>query len=142
MVGTMKALELHQGAAGRSGRRRVRAALSRARDRARLSARPRFFARCDRLWALRSTAARTGGGSVACVSDWIDGQAPLDGGVEQRLRNAYDVTQTLLEVESTEIVQAWLLGMNPQLDDRAPASVLAEDPAAVMRAARFFVANG
>jgi hypothetical protein len=39
-------------------------------------------------------------------------------------------------------VQAWLLGMNPLLDDRAPAVVLSEDPAAVMRAARYFVANG
>ena len=52
------------------------------------------------------------------------------------------MAQTLFAVESTEVVLAWLLGMNPQLDDRAPASVLAEDPAGVMRAARFFVANG
>jgi hypothetical protein len=88
------------------------------------------------------TAALTGAGSVARVSAWIDGRAPIDNQVEGQLRSAYDVTQTLLEVESIEIVQAWLLGMNPQLDDRAPATVLAEDPVAVMRAARFFVANG
>ena len=88
------------------------------------------------------TAALTGAGSVARVNAWIDGRVPVDSQVEQRLRSAYDVTQTLLAVESTEVVRAWLLGMNPQLDDRAPASVLAEDPAGVMRAARFFVANG
>lgn len=88
------------------------------------------------------TAALMGAGSVARVNAWIDGQVPIDSHVEQRLRSAYEVTQTLLAVESTEVVRAWLLGMNPQLDDRAPASVLAEDPAGVMRAARFFVANG
>jgi hypothetical protein len=32
--------------------------------------------------------------------------------------------------------------MNPLLDDRAPAAVLEDDPAAVIRAARFFAANG
>lgn len=88
------------------------------------------------------TAALMDAGSVARVNAWIEGRDPIDSHVEQRLRNAYDVTQTLLAVESIDVVRAWLLGMNPQLDDRAPAAVLAEDPAGVMRAARFFVANG
>jgi hypothetical protein len=66
----------------------------------------------------------------------------MDTRTEQRLRDAYGVAQPLLEVEDPDTVRAWLLGMNPLLDDRAPAAVLAEDPDAVLRAARFFVANG
>ena len=88
------------------------------------------------------TAALTGAGSVAGVSDWIAGRAAMESRTEKRLRDAYGVTQALLAVESPETVRAWLLGMNPLLDDRAPAAVISEDPAAVMRAAHFFVANG
>ncbi|MFN8635153.1 MAG: XRE family transcriptional regulator [Chloroflexota bacterium] len=88
------------------------------------------------------TAALTGAGSPMVVKAWIAGRAPMDSCAEQRLRDAYDVTKTLLAVDSPEIVRAWLLGMNPALDDRAPAVVIADDPAAVMRAARYYVANG
>ena len=88
------------------------------------------------------TAALTGVSSVGDVSDWIAGRARVDSRTEQRLKDAYRVTQALLEVESPETVRAWLLGMNPLLDDRAPAAVLPEDPGAVIRAARLFVANG
>jgi hypothetical protein len=88
------------------------------------------------------TAALIGAAGVDGVSDWIAGRATIDSSTEQRLRDAYAVAQALLEVESPETVRAWLLGMNPLLDDRAPAAVLPEDPAAVIRAAHFFVANG
>lgn len=88
------------------------------------------------------TAALTGAGSVSRVNAWIEGRATVDGETERRLRSAFEVAETLLAVESIEVVRSWLLGMNPQLDDRAPAAVLAEDPAGVIRAARFFVANG
>jgi hypothetical protein len=88
------------------------------------------------------TAALTGASGVTGVSAWIAGRATVDSRSEQRLRDAYGVATTLLDAESPETVQAWLLGMNPLLDDRAPAAVLPEDPAAVMRAARFYVANG
>ena len=88
------------------------------------------------------TAAITGADGVAGVGAWIAGRAAIDHGTEQRLRAAHDLTQQLLEVESPETVRAWLLGMNPLLEDRAPAAVLAENPAAVIRAARYFAANG
>jgi hypothetical protein len=88
------------------------------------------------------TAALIGVDSVARVSDLIAGRATMDSRTERRLQDACTVMQALLEVESPVTVRAWLLGMNPLLDDRAPAAMLAEDPAAVLRAARFFVANG
>ena len=88
------------------------------------------------------TAALTGAGSTRMLAAWIAGRAPVNDRVGQRVRDAYDMTQMLLAVDSPETVRAWLLGTNPLLDDRAPAVVLAEDVPAVMRAAHFFVANG
>ena len=43
---------------------------------------------------------------------------------------------------SIETVRAWFVGMNPDLDDRAPALVLGEDPVGVLQAARAFLAHG
>ena len=39
-------------------------------------------------------------------------------------------------------IQAWFIGMNPDLDDQAPALLLHEDPHAVLGAARNFLAYG
>jgi hypothetical protein len=61
---------------------------------------------------------------------------------EDRLRNALTIANLLLEEEEQETVQAWFVGKNPMLDDRAPAIVLAEDPEKVRRAARDLVAHG
>jgi len=88
------------------------------------------------------TAAMVGAKDVTTVDRWAEGHAAPDRGSARRLRDAYAVTRTLLRAEPSETARAWLMGMNPALDDRAPAAVLAEDPAAVLRAARFLVANG
>ena len=88
------------------------------------------------------TAAITGVGSATAVNGRVSGRSCFDDDLDQRLRDAFDVTETLLQVESPEVVRAWLLGRNPMLDDRAPAAVLPEAPAAVLRAARYFAANG
>lgn len=39
-------------------------------------------------------------------------------------------------------LQNWLLGMNPYLDDEAPALHIVDQPRAVLRAARAFAAVG
>ena len=57
------------------------------------------------------------------------------------LRHAYEVVQLLLEQEGAETVRAWFAGMNPELDDRSPASQMAAQPAAVVGAARAFLAG-
>jgi hypothetical protein len=68
---------------------------------------------------------------------------PTDGAqVETRLRDALEIADQLLELEARSAVQAWSVGKNPMLGDRAPALVIAEDPDAVRRAARHFLANG
>ncbi len=48
----------------------------------------------------------------------------------------------LLEVDSSDTVRSWFSGMNTELDDQAPSLLIAEEPARVLSAARFFAANG
>lgn len=43
---------------------------------------------------------------------------------EKRLRAAYRVLTILLDDESAHTVRAWFIGMNPQLDDDAPADAI------------------
>ncbi|WP_269046393.1 hypothetical protein [Paenarthrobacter sp. Z7-10] len=81
------------------------------------------------------------------VREWADGsRQPASEEVRQRLRDAYHIAALLAERDSPGVVQAWFLGMNPQLADRAPARLLREgDPeqvtADVMAAARAFIAT-
>jgi hypothetical protein len=46
--------------------------------------------------------------------------------VQQRLRLALQVAAMLSEKESPRIAQAWMQGLNPQLDDRFPARLIRE----------------
>ena len=76
--------------------------------------------------------------TVQDVEQWARGEQTPDAAMERRLRDAQRVVRTLLQTESTEVVQAWLMGMNPMLDDQAPGLVLADDPASVLFAARAY----
>lgn len=67
--------------------------------------------------------------------------------VVSRLRLAYRVAALLSEKDSPGVVQAWFQGMNPRLDDVAPARLLREGDLAqhgqtVLAAARAFAAAG
>lgn len=88
------------------------------------------------------TAVIAGVRDVNVVGRWAAGGRVPRPRAEKRLRDAYLVAQVLVRVESPETVRDWFLGMNPALEDRAPAAILGEDPQAVLRAARFFAANG
>ena len=64
-----------------------------------------------------------------------------------RLRLTFQVVRTLLEHDSREVVQAWLMGVNPELGDRVPLRLLREGDLAVvapevLAAARAFIAGG
>jgi len=76
------------------------------------------------------------------VGKWAKGERSPHPETERRLRDAFYVVQLLLQYESTAVARAWFLGMNPDLDDRSPALVLAERPQDVLKAARSFIANG
>ena len=77
------------------------------------------------------------------VSRWVRGAAkpPLQ---EQRLlRDTFQVVELLAQVDPDEVVRAWFIGMNPQLEDAAPAELIAEGRVRdVMAAARAFVNAG
>lgn len=61
---------------------------------------------------------------------------------ERRLRDALQVVLELVRVEEAPTIRTWFLSMNPLLEDDLPAKALGRDPAAVLKAARLFAANG
>jgi hypothetical protein len=80
------------------------------------------------------------------VQAWIDGKESY-GDVEARLRLAFRVVKLLRSRDAATVVTAWLQGLNPELDDRVPITMLREGaPGAegkeVLAAARAFVAGG
>jgi hypothetical protein len=90
----------------------------------------------------RLVAVIAGVSDAKAVGKWARGQRSPHPEADQRLRNAYQIVQLLLERESPDTVRAWFIGMNPDLDDHAPALVLGENPAHVLQAARTFLAHG
>jgi hypothetical protein len=79
------------------------------------------------------------------VKNWIEG-ADSYGEVEKRIRLTYQIAAMLLGHDAKTVVQAWFIGMNPELGDRAPVDVLRKgddaDATAVLNAARAFLVGG
>ena len=68
------------------------------------------------------------GTKETCVIDcWITGAQP-GADIEERIRFAYPLVMTLRLNETPEVVQAWLVGVNPELGDRAAIRILRGDP--------------
>lgn len=83
---------------------------------------------------------------VRAVDRWIGGAQPYND-VESRLRLTFQVVRTLLDHDSPQVIQAWLMGVNPELGDRVPLRLLREGDLAVvapevLAAARAFIAGG
>lgn len=73
------------------------------------------------------------------ISRWIAGDAKPPTREAQRIRDVYQIVQILTDVDPDEVVRAWFLGMNPQLDDVSPVELLAAGrPREVLAAARTF----
>jgi RNA polymerase sigma factor (sigma-70 family) len=90
----------------------------------------------------RLTALSVGVSDAREIVSWASGDLQPDADIAQRLHNVYAIVQLLLQVETPQAVRAWFLGMNPELDDRAPALMLADEPEVVAEAARNFAAAG
>jgi hypothetical protein len=80
------------------------------------------------------------------IDRWLQKACPQKD-VEQRLRFAYHVASMIAGFDSPAVVQAWLTGLNPELDDEVPIRLLREgdlnvDGKRVLNAARAFVAGG
>jgi hypothetical protein len=77
------------------------------------------------------------------VGHWARGEQQPRHEAEIRLRAAYQVFHLLLGEDSSHVVRAWFIGMNPQLDDDSPAAALREGRLKdVLAAARAFVSGG
>lgn len=60
------------------------------------------------------------------VRQWADGTRKPPAEAIRRLRLAYQVAGLLTERDHPRVVQAWFQGMNPQLEDTAPARLIRE----------------
>jgi hypothetical protein len=92
------------------------------------------------------TAYISGVKDVRALDRWIEGAAPYKN-VEERLRFAFRVVRTLHNHDHASVVQAWLVGLNPELNDRAPIRLLREGDIEkvgpeILSAVRAFVAGG
>ena len=81
------------------------------------------------------------------VHQWASGDRRPGEEIQQRLRLALHVTLLIAQADSPAVAQAWLQGLNPQLDDRSPARLLREGDVqevgpAVIAAARAFLVGG
>jgi hypothetical protein len=78
------------------------------------------------------------------VSRWAKGEVgEARWESERRLRAAYEIAQLLVRFDSSRVVKAWFIGLNPQLDDESPAEAIREGRLKeAMNAARAFVAGG
>ncbi len=78
------------------------------------------------------------------VSRWASGEVnAVRHESEQRLRVAFEIAQLLLRFDSSRVVKAWFIGLNPQLGDVSPADTIREGKLKeAMVAARAFVTGG
>ncbi|MEU8777109.1 XRE family transcriptional regulator [Streptomyces sp. NPDC048606] len=77
------------------------------------------------------------------VGKWAAGDSTPRPESEQRLRAALQVLQLIQDAESLYTARAWMIGMNPQLEDEAPAQCIADGRMRdVMVAARAYVDGG
>ncbi len=80
------------------------------------------------------------------IERWMAGSESYKG-VEERLRLAYRLAKVINDHEGRRVVQAWLTGLNPELNDRAPIRLLREEDIElvgpeILGAARAFLAGG
>ena len=77
------------------------------------------------------------------VGRWAAGKREPRKEAEERLRATFQLFQLLQAEESPHTVRAWIIGLNPQLEDESPATAIREGRMRdVMVAARSYVAGG
>jgi hypothetical protein len=96
----------------------------------------------QQLFGQKLTAFMAGTDDPKEVGKWARGEALPSPAMARRLADAHSIAELLLRYESPQGVCSWFLGMNPELDDRAPAEVLGDDPGLVRDAAHVFIATG
>jgi hypothetical protein len=92
------------------------------------------------------TAYVAGVKDVRALDRWMDGAEPYKD-AEARLRFTFRVVRTLQKSDHPAVVQAWLTGLNPELNDRVPVRLLREGDLEkvapeILGAVRAFLAGG
>jgi hypothetical protein len=92
------------------------------------------------------TALAAGVKDTRAIDRWLEGaQSYIDIDAEQRLRFAYHVVMILSSQDSPAVVQAWMMGVNPELGDRIPILQFQENleqvAPLILSAARTFAAG-
>lgn len=98
----------------------------------------------------KALVAFTLGADVSTVSRWARGvNWPKNLDVERRIENFHRIYRYLMTDDggsperSSHEVRAWLMGINPHLDDVSPAEMIRDDQyRSVMAAARAYAAGG
>ncbi|KOU54207.1 hypothetical protein [Streptomyces sp. WM6378] len=91
----------------------------------------------------RLTARIAGISDTKQVGRWASGDITPRHEAEARLRAAIQVFHLIQDAESVYTARAWMIGMNPQLADEAPAQCIADGRwRDVMVAARAYVDGG
>jgi hypothetical protein len=70
------------------------------------------------------TAYLSGADSPDLFARWVEGGAQPQADHEQRLRPAYEAARSIVQAYDDETARQWFGGMNPSLEDTAPAYVL------------------
>lgn len=81
------------------------------------------------------------------VNQWAAGERGCSADTERRLRLALQVALMVDAADGSDVAQRWMVGMNPILDDEAPARLIREGDVEdvgpqVIGAARSFLATG
>jgi hypothetical protein len=93
----------------------------------------------------RALVAELAGVHAKSVDRWTKAENPEQPRreAEERLRAAFQIAQLLLSEESAHVVRAWMIGLNPQLDDEAPIEAIrAGRLREAMTAAKSYVRGG
>lgn len=108
---------------------------------------PKLTAHLRDILGVRLVAYLGGVKSARQVSLWADGGGTPGEPDQARLRHAYHAAALLRESYDPITVQSWFRGINPSLNDEAPAQVLRDGdpisgPRAVISAAKAFAYIG
>lgn len=107
---------------------------------------PKLIEELTKIIGKKLTAYIASVKDTRAIERWMAGSESYKG-VEERLRLAYRLAKVISDHEGPRVVQAWLMGLNPELNDRAPIRLLREEDIElvgpeILGAARAFLAGG
>jgi hypothetical protein len=77
------------------------------------------------------------------VKEWASGTSLPEDLEEQKLRKTERIFRLLVTAESSPTARAWIAGLNPQLDDRSPATAIRDGhDYEALAAAQSYIAAG